>query len=229
MSNENSKMRWRGVDVLVIDEISMLGGSFLEKLSFVASRARNDRRPFGGVQLVLCGDFFQLPPVDLGTDGFAFEAACWGDVIRCSVLLTQVFRQRGDAALLRILDEARVGELSAASAAALQRHAAAAPRAHAAAAEGIVPTLLECRNRDVDRANVREMAKLPGEVATFAARDRAVNDAMKAQLKHCQAPATLDLKVGAQVMLLKNLDLERGLANGSRGVVTGFRRPTSDR
>lgn len=179
----------------------------------------------------LVGDFFQLPPVDLGTDGFAFEASCWGDVIKCSVLLKQVFRQRGDATLMKILDEARIGELSAASAAVLQRHATAAP--HGAAgphdnAKAIVPTLLECRNRDVDKANVREMAKLPGEARVFAARDRAINDTMKAQLKHCQAPAQLELKVGAQVMLLKNLDLERGLANGSRGVVVGFQRPTSD-
>jgi hypothetical protein len=70
MGNEYTKGRWREVDILVIDEISMLAGSFLDKLSFVASRARNDRRPFGGVQLVVCGDFFQLPPVELSKDGF---------------------------------------------------------------------------------------------------------------------------------------------------------------
>ena len=82
MGNEYTKQRWREVDILVIDEISMLSASFLDKLSFIASRARNDRRPFGGVQLVLCGDFFQLPPVDLN-NGFAFEAKCWTEVIKC--------------------------------------------------------------------------------------------------------------------------------------------------
>ena len=96
-------------------------------------------------------------------------------------------------------------------------------------AEKIIPTLLECRNRDVDKANEREMAKLPGEIHTFKSRDRAVNDAMKGQLKGCQAPPQLDLKIGAQVMLLKNIDLEKGLANGSRGVVVGFQRPKSGR
>ena len=60
MGNEYTKQRWREVDILVIDEISMMAGSFLDKLSFIASRARNDRRPFGGVQLVVTGDFFQV-------------------------------------------------------------------------------------------------------------------------------------------------------------------------
>ncbi len=228
MGNEYTKQRWREVDVLVIDEVSMMAGSFLDKLSFIASRARNDRRPFGGVQLVVCGDFFQLPPVELSKDGFAFEAKCWSEVIKCSVLLTQVFRQRGDQTLMNILDEARIGELSAKSAEVLRRHSvlpAAAFAKRSGEGEQIKPTLLECRNRDVDKANHREMDHLPGEVRSFSARDRGMNDTYKAQLKHCQAPATLELKVGAQVMLLKNIDLEKGLANGSRGVVVRFQRP----
>jgi ATP-dependent DNA helicase PIF1 len=237
MGNEYTKQRWREVDVLVIDEVSMMAGSFLDKLSFIASRARNDRRPFGGIQLVLCGDFFQLPPVELSKDGFAFEAKCWSEVIKCSVLLTQVFRQRGDQTLLNILDEARIGELSAKSVEVLRRHSVLPASAFAnssreqhggAEEEQIKPTLLECRNRDVDKANELEMDKLPGEVHSFLARDRAINDTYKAQLKHCQAPAQLDLKLGAQVMLLKNIDLEKGLANGSRGVVVRFQRPHNE-
>ncbi|KAL9190689.1 hypothetical protein ACHAXT_000395 [Thalassiosira profunda] len=234
MGNEYTKGRWREVDILVIDEISMMAGSFLDKLSFVAQRARNDRRPFGGVQLVVCGDFFQLPPVELAKDGFAFEAKCWSEAIRCSVLLKQVFRQRGDATLMNILDEARIGELSQQSAGVLRRHGALPSAAFGGSnnfgkdEEKVVPTLLECRNKDVDRANEREMAKLQGETVSFKSRDRAITDSYKAQLKHCQAPAQLDLKVGAQVMLLKNIDLERGLANGSRGVVVRFQRPKSE-
>lgn len=60
MGNEYAKQRWREVDILIIDEISMMAATFLDKLNFIAQRARNDRRPFGGVQLVVCGDFFQL-------------------------------------------------------------------------------------------------------------------------------------------------------------------------
>lgn len=236
MGNEYTKTRWREVDVLVIDEVSMMASSFLDKLDFVAQRARNDRRPFGGVQLVVCGDFFQLPPVELKKDGFAFEAKCWSEVIKCSVLLTKVFRQKGDTTLMSILDEARVGELSVKSAEVLRRHGTLPSAAFGGSGdelkereERIIPTLLECRNKDVDMANEREMAKLQGEIHTFTSRDRAISEAHKAQLKHCQAPAQLDLKVGAQVILLKNIDLEKGLANGSRGVVVRFQPPKSDR
>ncbi|KAL7536983.1 hypothetical protein ACHAXR_007524 [Thalassiosira sp. AJA248-18] len=235
MGNEYTKGRWREVDILVVDEISMMAGSFLDKLSFVASRARNDRRPFGGVQLVVCGDYFQLPPIDLSKDGFAFEAKCWAEVIKCSVLLKQVFRQQGDATLMNILDEARIGELSRKSSEILRQHGTLPAAAFGSSRtfndddkEKIIPTLLECRNRDVDKANIREMAKLPGEVHTFKSRDRAMTESFKKQLKHCQAPPQLDLKVGAQVMLLKNIDLERGLANGSRGVVVRFQRPSKE-
>eukprot|EP00569_Conticribra_weissflogii_P020583 CAMPEP_0171426446 /NCGR_PEP_ID=MMETSP0881-20121228/3966_1 /TAXON_ID=67004 /ORGANISM="Thalassiosira weissflogii, Strain CCMP1336" /LENGTH=741 /DNA_ID=CAMNT_0011945929 /DNA_START=57 /DNA_END=2282 /DNA_ORIENTATION=+ len=233
MSNEYAKQRWREVDVLVIDEVSMMASSFLDKLSFIASRARNDRRPFGGVQLVVCGDFFQLPPVELKNDGFAFMAKCWSDVIKCSVLLRQVFRQQGDATLMKILDEARIGELTSHSVDVLRRHstlpsAAFERESTSEETKKIIPTLLECRNKEVDKANEREMQKLPGQVYTFHARDRAISDSYCAQLKHCQAPAQLDLKIGAQVILLKNIDLERGLANGSRGIVVRFQAPKSE-
>ena len=197
MGNEYTKGRWREVDILVIDEISMLAGSFLDKLSFVASRARNDRRPFGGVQLVVCGDFFQLPPVELSKDGFAFEAKCWSEVITCSVLLKQVFRQQGDVTLMSILDEARVGELSVQSAEVLRRHGTLPPAAFGSTRnsddkkEKIIPTLLECRNREVDKANEREMHNLPGEIHSYKSRDKAVNETMKAQLKHCQGGVKL--------------------------------------
>ena len=68
MGNEYTKGRWREVDILIIDEISMMAGSFLDKLNFVSQRARNDRRAFGGVQLVVCGDFFQVSVLLLSFD-----------------------------------------------------------------------------------------------------------------------------------------------------------------
>ncbi|KAL7519487.1 hypothetical protein ACHAWX_004240 [Stephanocyclus meneghinianus] len=232
MGNEYAKQRWREVEILIIDEISMMAASFLDKLNFIAQRARNDRRPFGGVQLVVCGDFFQLPPIELAKDGFAFEAKCWPQVIKRCVLLRQVFRQQGDVTLMNILDEARIGELSAQSVQVLKRHGTlpSAACGHTSQDDNakIIPTLLECRNKNVDQANEREMAKLKGETHIFHARDRAIADNYKAQLKQCQAPAVLELKVGAQVMLLKNIDLDKGLANGSRGVVVRFQPPTNE-
>ena len=233
MINKSSKLRWKDVDILVIDEISMMTGSYLDKLSFIASHVRNDGRPFGGVQVVMCGDFFQLPPVDLRKDGFAFEAKCWIEVIKCSVLLKQVFRQRGDTVMMKILNEARIGELSTESATVLRHRSTLkesdSSRKSNGVTEKIIPNLLECRNSAVDNANYCEMAKLPGDTHTFKSWDKTMNSYGIKLLKNCQAPTQLDLKIGAQVMLLKNIDLERGLANGSRGVVVRFQRPDSAR
>lgn len=169
--------------------------------------------------------FFQLPPIDLAKEGFAFQAKCWPRIFTHSVLLTQVFRQQSDTALMNLLDEARIGELSASSVQLLKRHATLPSAAHGGnnKKDGIIPTLLECRNKNVDAANTREMSKLPGSTHTYHSKDRAVSESYRKQLQQsCQAPSQLDLKVGAQVLLLKNIDLDKGLANGSRGVVVRF-------
>ncbi len=73
--------RWKECEILVIDEISMLSAELFDKLSFIGSRVRNDARPFGGLQLVLCGDFFQLPPIGVGKNAhFCFESSSWAEI-----------------------------------------------------------------------------------------------------------------------------------------------------
>lgn len=187
---------------------------------------------FNYVQNVIGTLFSKLPPIELAKDGFAFQAKCWPRLFKHSVLLRQVFRQQSDTALMTILDEARMGQLSQSSVSLLTNHSklpkAAFQNANKNNEPEIIPTLLECRNKNVDQANEREMAKLKNaQVHTYRARDRAVSDSYRNQLKQCQAPSQLDLKVGCQVMLLKNVDLEKGLANGSRGVVVRFQNPKS--
>jgi ATP-dependent DNA helicase PIF1 len=104
--------KWKQAAVLIIDEVSMLDGQLLDKLDFVARRARGiDHMPFGGLQMILCGDFFQLPPVGIGQDPnkiFCFEAQVWGQLLHPSrqLILRQVFRQR-DEAFVRCLNELR--------------------------------------------------------------------------------------------------------------------------
>lgn len=73
--------RWKDCEILVIDEISMLSAELFDKLSFIGSRVRNNPRPFGGLQLVLCGDFFQLPPIGVGKNThFCFDAKSWDEI-----------------------------------------------------------------------------------------------------------------------------------------------------
>lgn len=94
--NSKARNRWLRAKVLIIDEISMVDGKLFDKLEKIARGLRNDGRPFGGIQLVVTGDFFQLPPVpDGGQEAtFAFDANTWTTVMQHTIGLTQVFRQK---------------------------------------------------------------------------------------------------------------------------------------
>ena len=245
--------RVRDWDVLVIDEVSMLSGEFLEETDVVMRIARRSDKPFGGVQLVLAGDFFQLPPVNRpaapGTpiDAFtnacyAFQAPVWRRLDMDVVVLESVYRQ-SDVEMVSMLQDLRrgVGDRRI-TLARLVRAAAEAVSARADPVDGgemrVRPTHIFSRNRDVDDMNARELKRLDGEDYLFEARDSVEVDAATVAFKEhdaarkrlwqsaffrgdCQAQATQRLRVGAQVMLLKNAACRR-LVNGSRGVVVGF-------
>lgn len=114
--NAKTKAKWQRTKVLVIDEISMVDGDLFDKLEQVARAVRNNGRPFGGIQIVVTGDFFQLPPVPERNSvaKFAFDAATWNTCIEHTILLTHVFRQK-DPAFAKMLNEMRLGQLSASS------------------------------------------------------------------------------------------------------------------
>jgi ATP-dependent DNA helicase PIF1 len=80
--------RWQDCQFLIIDEISMISGSFFEKLEKIAREVRGNSQPFGGIQLILCGDFFQLPPVN--DPLFCFEASSWDSCVHEYIDLKQV-------------------------------------------------------------------------------------------------------------------------------------------
>lgn len=100
--NAKAKQRWMRTKILIIDEISMVDGDLFDKLEAIARAIRNNGRPFGGIQLVITGDFFQLPPVpDYGRVAkFSFDAATWNTSIEHTIGLTQVFRQKDPGTLL---------------------------------------------------------------------------------------------------------------------------------
>ncbi|CAN0024086.1 unnamed protein product, partial [Ectocarpus sp. 12 AP-2014] len=111
--SRNAQKRWAQCKVLVIDEISMMEADLFDKLNLVGQRVKGNGQPFGGIQLVLCGDFFQLPPVGIGRGStrFCFEAKTWDTSIDQSIVLKQVFRQK-DPFFLKILHEMREGRVS---------------------------------------------------------------------------------------------------------------------
>lgn len=222
--NQKAKHRWMRTRVLIVDEVSMVDGDLFDKLEAIARQIRNNGRPFGGIQLVITGDFFQLPPVpDYGKVAkFAFDAATWTTSIEHTIGLHHVFRQK-DPIFAGMLNEMREGRLTPGSVKAFQ--ALDRPMNfddHLAATE-LFPT----RN-EVEKANATKMSQLVGDVRTFEARDGGtiVDKAQRDKLlSNCMAPETIQLKKGAQVMLIKNID--ESLVNGSLGKVIGFMSETT--
>jgi ATP-dependent DNA helicase PIF1 len=218
--------RWRQTDILVIDEVSMLTPELLELLNEIAKRLRKSERPMGGMQVVLVGDFLQLPPVAKGSViRFAFESPAWPQIIKKTFHLKRIFRQQ-DSSFQKILDEARMGDLSSESLITLKARLNLSYE-H----ELIQPTMLFTRKMDVDQINKAHLDALEGTAYSFSVRTPPVlgHPALEIQRtvekmdKDANYVTELILKVGAQVMLLKNIDQEKGLVNGSRGVVTGFK------
>jgi ATP-dependent DNA helicase PIF1 len=222
--------RWLCTDILIVDEISMMTPELLEKLNDIAKGIRKSKAPFGGIQVIFVGDFFQLPPVTReGETKFVFESPLWSEIIQETIFLTTINRQK-EPEFQQVLTEARVGKLSSKSVDILKS------RMIPWQGEEIKPTLLYSRRAEVDRINEMNLKSLTGERRTYEAKftlgSKAPSD-MKATssilveaAKKFDIDASyvteLEIAVGAQVMLLVNLDQDLGLVNGSRGIVTGF-------
>jgi ATP-dependent DNA helicase PIF1 len=217
--NQKARHRWMRTKILVIDEVSMVDGELFDKLEQVARTLRNNGRPFGGIQLVITGDFFQLPPVPESgrLARFAFDAGTWNTSIEHTIGLHHVFRQK-DPVFANMLNEMREGRLSQKSISAFRSLDRKLDNFDDLEATELFPT-----RQEVDRANQVRMQNLHGVTQTFEARDggtvtdKTYRDKM---LANCMAPEYIHLKKGAQVMLIKNLD--DTLVNGSLGKVIGF-------
>ena len=162
VSNRNSNRNWRLCKVLIIDEISMIDGHLFDLIEQLARKLKGGQeKPFGGIQVICCGDFFQLPPVNVKT--FVFESSCWSSVMSESIELRTVFRQK-DKKFIDILNELRLGIVSPKTTQLLRSlsHPLNPPN-------GITPTRLYCRNIDVTRMNNNFLKNLPGKSLTFTA------------------------------------------------------------
>lgn len=196
----------------------MVDGELFDKLSQIGRTIRNNGRPWGGIQLIVTGDFFQLPPVpDYGGKRevkFAFDANTWKTSIDHTIGLTQVFRQR-DPEFAKMLNEMRLGRISEDTVRAFK--ALARPLVFD---DGIESAELYPIRRQVDESNEKRLRALPGAVQRYEAMDSGKEEVKARLLENVMAPKSLDLKRNAQVMLIKNLD--ETLVNGSLGKVVGF-------
>lgn len=201
-------------DILVVDEVSMLHDYRLDMVDYVARKVREDPRPFGGMQVVLCGDFFQLPPVnrqDSREGGFVVNSEVWEKLDPVVCYLGEQHRQ-DDQVLLDILNALRQGDIR---------------RRHAETLLGRLDvslgdvTELHTVNVDVDRINQRKLEALEGVEQVYEALTSGKDSYVASLKRSCIAPEKLVLKQGALVMAIKNSP-ERKYVNGSIGTVMKF-------
>lgn len=209
--------RYGSADVLVIDEVSMLHGRRLDMVNEVAKALRHNDRPFGGLQVVLVGDLFQLPPIARSGEAVDFvqNSTAWRELAPHICYLSEQHRVNSGDALLDILGAMRRGDVGELHEAALRERMGREP------AGDIAITRLYAHNADVDSINQRHLTALPdtGRSYTMAVRGPA---AKREQLaKSVLAPEQLVLKRGAEVMFVAN-NFSLGYVNGTRGVVMDF-------
>jgi ATP-dependent exoDNAse (exonuclease V) alpha subunit len=215
--NKKASSRIRGVNILLIDEVSMLAGSLLNKIDLIMKYFRHDNRPFGGVRAIIaCGDFLQLPAIFKDNDikELAFQSRAWTEAEFKNITLKEVVRQK-DKNFSNLLSKIRVGDTSDVSLL-KTRFGAKFPD------DGIKPIYLFCTNKDVNSFNENELRKNPNPEKTFVAKINGPDYIKEALRKNCPSPEFLTLKIGAVVMLTANIDQERGMVNGTMGVVKRF-------
>jgi ATP-dependent DNA helicase PIF1 len=201
--------RIQDLEVLLIDEVSMLSDELFEKVYEFLQIVRKNNKPFGGVQMIFVGDPFQLSPVE---GNYCFLSKMWSN-IKVHTLKTNM-RQAGDQQFKDLLDRVRFGGCSKEDLEVLKG------LKNTTFPDGIIPTKLYSKNINVDVINNRELDKLQVEGREYLA--WYVNEPSKKWAASNKIPEKMILKVGAQVMCTKNLPL-LGLVNGSRGVITVLR------
>lgn len=215
--------RWKSVKALVIDEVSMVDAKLFEDLEHIARflRPRHKNKPWGGIQLVVAGDFYQLPPVrianpdddDSSDKVYAFEAECWDASFDLQMVLLNVFRQL-DPQLVKLLQGVRTGECDYDDINLLRQ------RCSDTVPEESVVRLYPTKSV-VNRVNKTRLLGLNERIMTYDAVDTG-DDPWKRQLKQGIVLDCLEICKGARVMLIKNLNVKQKLVNGSTGTVTGF-------
>ena len=204
--------------VLIIDEISMLHKTQLDLVNLVLQSFKENVLPFGGVQVIFSGDFFQLPPVgnpgEINRDKFSFMSPAWVEAELTVCYLTDQYRQ-SDNELNGILNEMRSGGISEWSVRRLQE-----------AGQNVLnqdwePTKLYTHNYDVDQYNKERLLDLPGDSKLFTATTKGKEKLVEGLKKSVLAEEYLQLKVGAKVMFVKN-NYDKGYMNGTLGQVTGY-------
>ena len=212
---EDLKKRIRETRVLIIDEISMLDADRLDLVDRICRAIKNPFLSFGGLKVVLCGDFFQLPPVNKEKNPqFAYKASVWQNCGIKVCYLEGTFRQE-DKKFINVLNQIRENKAGQEVLRTLQQ------RLYQPINNVQKPTKLYTHNIDVDAINDYELARLPGDEVPYYMTEYGPKDLVDSLKKSCLAPKELKLRIDALVMFIKN-NFDAGYVNGTLGKVIGF-------
>jgi len=215
--NKQQYTRLQKLELLVIDEVSMMSDELMEKASEMLCSIRNNPKPFGGVQVVFAGDMCQLGPV---SGNFCFISPLWKDTIEEICILSTIVRQSGDDIFLKILHYLRKGKCTKKIFDKLMKCL------NTQFPEDIKPTKLYSRRANVDKINEAEYNSLidAGAIETVYKTSPTTSLPHKAEeamkwATQAGIPSQIKLCNGCQVVITSNLDQESGIINGTRGVV----------
>jgi ATP-dependent DNA helicase PIF1 len=205
--------------------VSMLDSDILVKLNELAKKIKRNDKPFGGMQVIICGDFLQLPPISNKANSanlnYCFKSHAWEEIIHTNIVLTKVFRQEGDSDLIDVLNALRVGQVDYKVESKLRQ--LSRPLKFD---DGIEPTELFPTRAEVERSNQFRLMQLEGKEIEYIGKDTLDGNIQpdsntKKSFESMMCVQSLKLKLGAQVILLKN-DLYPELVNGQLGMIEAF-------
>jgi len=207
------------LDILLIDEVSMLDSELFAKVSKLLSLLRRNEIPFGGVQMIFVGDFCQLPPIN---GEFCFKSDVWLQSNISIIELKENVRQNKDTVFSSLLSRARWGKAKMTN----EDLEIIKNMRNTHFADSIEPTRLYPLNAQVDNINIESFELLLAnpnvKKVTFPcvlSGQQKYQEDVKKWAKLCGISMSIDLCIGAQVMITRNLDTENGLVNGTRGVI----------
>ena len=242
--NSFAKALWKTTDILVIDEVSMMSLKLFNALNAIGKVIRKNINPFGGIQVIFSGDFFQLPPVgnndEIDTQRFCFESDDWNTVFNktCQIQLVKIFRQT-DEIYSKILNQIRIGKITRKANDILLEYVGRQP------AIGLVtePTKLFPTRNKVENINNTRMTFLKSDEIEFKIKyltnmelsktdkikrlefnDKEIQIELDFIANNLICEKEIKLKLGAQVMCIVNIQVDKCIevCNGSQGIITHF-------
>jgi len=217
-SKEHLVRRHQKANVLIIDEVSMLSGEVLSLVDRILKETKGSTKAFGGLQVVMVGDFFQLPPVSKGQVSFAFQSDAWSALNPLPLYLHEQYRLE-DKVLGRVLTAIRKNECEPSDVSCILTRETESD----GVPEG-TPRLYT-HNADVDKENAERLAALTGSLKVFQMAASGAPPLIESLKRGCLSPERLELKEGAAVMFTRN-SIQGGYQNGTLGTVVGYERGT---